>query len=105
MRRNNQPHPEENMFYDAPNYIFNNAAINRKNLTDGELAFWNAVKGSQLGCKFRRQHPIGEFIADFYCHKYLLVVEIDGEYHNDPDQKENDLYRTSEIERCGIKIV
>jgi len=105
MKQKKQHYPEVKMFYEASHYIFNNATKNRNNLTESELAFWNEVKGDKLGCRFRRQHPIGEFIADFYCHKYLLVVEIDGEYHDDPDQKRQDLYRTNEIERCGIKII
>jgi very-short-patch-repair endonuclease len=51
----------------------------RDNPTLGEKALWNMVRNNQIhGLRFRRQHKIGQFIVDFYCHKVNLVVEIDG---------------------------
>jgi cyclase len=49
------------------------------------MLLWGYLKGRQLGAKFRRQHPVGVFIADFYCHKYQLVIDLDGSIHNRPD--------------------
>lgn len=55
--------------------------------------------------KFRRQHPIGNFIADFYCHQLRLVIEIDGGYHLDKHQKEYDENRGDEMLNYGIEII
>jgi len=56
-------------------------------------------------CKFRRQHPIGKFVADFYCHEKKLVVEVDGGYHNEQEQKEHDEARTQIINEYGITVI
>ena len=53
--------------------------------------------------KFRRQHPIGCYILDFYCHQKRLSVELDGEIHQDKEQKEKDIERTSYLIELGIK--
>ena len=55
--------------------------------------------------KFRRQHPISSFIADFYCHQAKLIIEIDGGYHDDPDQQEADLGRQRALEDLGLKVI
>lgn len=63
--------------------------------TQSELVLWNALKRKKLdGYKFRFQHPIGNYIADFYCHKSMLVIEIDGGYHFEKYQKVLDEVRT-----------
>jgi len=77
----------------------------RKKPTNGEKALWNALRGNTLGCKFRRQHIIGDYIADFVCLSHLLVVEVDGEYHNDPKQKEADEIRTELLGKLGFKVI
>ena len=97
--------PESDMFYGAENYTFKNATENRLKMTQAETILWEVVKNRKLGIKFRRQHPIGKFIADFYCHKVKLVIELDGEYHDDIDQKNYDLERTKEFERLGLNII
>ena len=53
----------------------------RKNPTWGELRLWQALRRSQLGVRFRRQEPIGPYIADFACHPHRLIVEVDGITH------------------------
>ncbi|MBP9817876.1 DUF559 domain-containing protein, partial [Candidatus Shapirobacteria bacterium] len=53
----------------------------RNKSTLGEIIFWQKIKGDALGYRFLRQKPVGRFIADFYCSKLTLVIEIDGEYH------------------------
>ena len=93
------------MFYNAKRNIFKNASELRKNMTGAEMQLWSRLNKSQLGVRFKRQHPIDIFIADFYCHKYKLVVEVDGEYHNDEDQLEYDEGRTAELERFGITVI
>ena len=50
-------------------------------MTDGERLLWQKIRGEQLGVKFRRQHPLGAYVADFACLAPLLIVEIDGSQH------------------------
>jgi very-short-patch-repair endonuclease len=76
----------------------------RNNMTHMELLLWEKLKGKQIcGLRFRRQHPINLFIADFYCHEVRLVVEIDGEIHGQQEEYENG--RSAEMERFGIKVI
>jgi very-short-patch-repair endonuclease len=71
------------MYFRASPETMNNARMLRENMTQTEKLLWERLKGKQiLGLRFRRQHPIFIFIADFYCHEARLVVEIDGEIHN-----------------------
>jgi len=66
----------------SPKYIIELAKKFRKNLTPTEKILWNELQNKRLnGYKFRRQHPIFRYILDFYCHKCLLSVEIDGDVH------------------------
>jgi len=60
---------EPKMFYGASNIIFENAKQLRNKLTESEKILWEYIKEKKLGVKFRRQHPISCFIADFYCHE------------------------------------
>ena len=60
---------------------------NRKGMTPSEERLWNALRHLSCGYKFRRQHAIGDFIADFVCLEKRLVVEVDGAYHGSPEQK------------------
>jgi very-short-patch-repair endonuclease len=53
----------------------------------------------------RRQHPIGNFIADFYCHEFKLVIEVDGAYHSQDDPSDYDQGRSYELEELGIKVL
>lgn len=78
------------LFLGADNIIFQNAKSLRNTQTAAEKLLWGGLSGSQLGCKFRRQHPLGLYIADFYTHQYKLVIEIDGSIHNLPEVLQND---------------
>lgn len=78
---------------------------NRKNPTEAEWFLWQNIKGKQLGVKFRRQHAIDEFIADFACLEESLVIEVDGGYHNDPLQQEADARRSFILEELGYRIL
>ena len=94
------------MFYNAPAYIFERAKQMRANMTTSEQKVWELLKGKQiLGLRFRPQHPMDIFIADFYCHPLKLVIEIDGGIHKSHDQREYDLCREAELERWDIKII
>jgi very-short-patch-repair endonuclease len=75
----------------------------RKDSTPQELKLWFYLKGSKLGVKFRRQHGIGPYIADFYCKKKNLVIEIDGAQHL--GAKEYDKERNEYMDTLGIKVL
>ena len=77
----------------------------RKNPTEAESAMWEMLRAKNLDAKFRRQHIIGDYIVDFVCLDTQLVVEIDGGYHNDPDQKELDRQRTKYLQSKGFCVL
>ncbi len=78
-----------------------NAEANRKNPTEAESVMWDMLKGNKLGAHFRRQHIIIDYIVDFICIDKGLVIELDGGYHNDPQQKEYDEQRTAHLQQLG----
>ena len=78
-----------------------NAIKNRKNSTEAESVMWDILKGDNIGYHFRRQHIILDYIVDFICLEKGLIIELDGGYHNDPQQKEYDERRTSYLQRLG----
>ena len=77
----------------------------RKSSTYVEDIIWYHLAGKKLGVKFRRQHPIANYIADFYCHLLKLVIEIDGAIYNRPEIQVNDKVRQSEIEFLSIRVI
>lgn len=82
-----------------------NASENKKYSTEAESILWECLKGKALGVKFRRQHCIGDYIADFVCLSSLLVIEIDGEYHNSDEQKQEDEIRTHNLNKLGFRVI
>ena len=83
----------------------NFAKENRRKMTESESVLWEALRRLHCGYHFRRQHPIGDFIADFICLKKKLVVEVDGGFHNNPMQQQNDQMRTDYLERKGYTVI
>nr|CBH37073.1 putative type I restriction enzyme HindVIIP R protein, N-terminal part [uncultured archaeon]CBH40089.1 hypothetical protein, HsdR family [uncultured archaeon] len=78
----------------------------RKKQTAAENVFWELVRNKKLlGLKFRRQHQIGHYIVDFYCHSERLIIELDGEVHNTPEQKKKDGIRDKYLRSLGNKIL
>lgn len=75
----------------------------RREPTVAEIRLWECLRAKRLGVKFRRQHVIGDFIVDFVCLNEMLVIEVDGGYHNDPQQQEDDRLRTEELKRLGYR--
>ena len=72
--------------------------------TPPEKLLWLALRNGQIGgMKFRRQHPIGRFVVDFYCHSAWLVVEVDGMSHD--NKVRQDTVRTDYIESQGLQIL
>jgi very-short-patch-repair endonuclease len=76
----------------------------RRESTSPERILWSILRGGQLaGLKFRRQHPIGPYIADFYCHSASLVVELDGMSHD--TTREYDQRRDEYLKRQGLTVL
>ena len=86
----------------------------RRNETKAEEFFWRYVRNRKLnGIKFQRQFSfvfnvsgqIKYFIADFYCHEFKLIVEIDGDVHLSNEQKEKDKFRTDRLNELNVKVI
>ena len=75
----------------------------RGEMTDGERLLWQRLRGEQLGVKFRRQHPLGSYVADFVCLAPLMIVEIDGSQH--ADQAANDAKRDAFFRQQGFDVM
>ena len=90
----NQPNPDNST----------RARSLRKTQTISEGLLWSVLRGKQLcGLKFRRQHPIEPWIVDFACPQKMLIVEIDGNYHD--NVVEDDLKRQKKLEDLGWKVI
>jgi len=95
---------DKTMYFGAKPDILDKAKVLRKNMTDAEKVLWEKLKNKQvLKLRFRRQHPIDIFIADFYCHTVRLLIELDGKIHK--TQKEYDEGRTAEMEQFDIQVI
>ncbi|RZK30263.1 MAG: RecQ family ATP-dependent DNA helicase, partial [Hymenobacter sp.] len=79
------------------------ARHNRRHATPAEASLWQALRGAQLGKRFRRQHAIGSYIVDFICIKAFLSIELDGEIHAEPSQAEYDRGRTHTLAELGYR--
>ena len=66
---------------------------------------WFYLSNKQLGVRFRRQHIIGQYIADFACLEKMLVVELDGGYHTLPQQQISDEQRTADLQEMGYRVI
>ena len=82
-----------------------NAQHMRKAPTDAESILWRFLKEKQLGYKFRRQHVIDTYIVDFVCLQSKLVIEVDGKYHNQAEQKEWDELRRRKLTELGFTVI
>lgn len=85
-----------------PSTTLTHARTLRSRSTDAEQKLWYYLRARRLGgFKFRRQHPLPPYIADFYCEELRLVIELDGSQHNE----EVDATRTCALERQGLLIL
>jgi chorismate synthase/very-short-patch-repair endonuclease len=92
--------------YDQWRILKDFARENRKNYTEAEDKIWQAVRNRKIdGYKFRRQHPIAGFIPDFVCLEKKLIIEIDGGYHNEEEQKKYDTARTEWLNEHEYKLL
>ncbi|HLG41538.1 MAG TPA: DUF559 domain-containing protein [Chitinophagaceae bacterium] len=78
----------------------------RQRETEAEQKLWALLRNRKLkGAKFRRQHAIANYIADFYCHESKLVIELDGNFHTEPEAREYDKLRTAALNESGITVL
>lgn len=90
---------------DIVNLLMDFAKENRNNPTLAEDMLWQCIRKESLGVRFRRQFPIEDFIVDFVCLKKKLVIEVDGGYHNEPEQRKDDERRTNILNRYGFYVL
>ncbi len=82
------------------------AKANRLTPTPADRKLWRLLRDRRLeGYKFRRQHQIADYIADFVCLEKKLVIELDGEYHGAPEQGELDTKRTAALNASGFRVL
>jgi len=94
------------MYFGAKPSIFKLAKELRKNETEAERILWSKLSKNQIiGLQFRRQHPINIFIADFYCPKLKLVIEIDGSIHEISEYQDHDSGRSEFMNDFGITVI
>ena len=93
------------MHFEAGPGTFKKARELRDNETNTEKLLWEQISNNKLGVKFRRQHPLKWFIADFYCHAAKLIIELDGGVHLDKLQKDYDEGRETELKNLGLKVI
>jgi very-short-patch-repair endonuclease len=77
----------------------------RKDMSLPEVLLWQELRGAKIGVKFRRQHPVGPYVADFYCAATKLIIEIDGEDHNRGDRPLRDVARDSKLTQLGYRVL
>ncbi len=96
----------KNITMPYPHHIIEVARKLRKNATPAERLLWEHLRNRKLGgLKFGRQHPFGRYVADFYCAELKLVLEIEGDVHEEAGQQEYDRTRFEELELRGLRIL
>lgn len=78
---------------------------NRQHETEAEGILWSYIRNKQLGVKFLRQFIVDKYILDFVCRETKLVIEVDGAYHAERQQKEDDALRTLDLQRLGYRVI
>ncbi len=77
----------------------------RREMSLPEVQLWQRLRGGKVGLKFRRQHPIGPYIVDFYCREPGLAVEVDGEGHNRGGRPQRDERRDAFLTENGLRVL
>lgn len=90
---------------DVYSVLKENTHRNRTALTAAESFLWEHIRRKALGVKFRRQVPIGDYIADFMDTDTKIIIEVDGEYHNTPEQIYYDNLRTDYLNKHGYYVM
>jgi imidazole glycerol-phosphate synthase subunit HisF len=100
-----RPFQRGGIFDGANPAVFAKAKELRNTMTEAEIVLWNYLKEGVNGVKFRRQHALGIYIADFYCHKAKLVIEVDGSIHQVEEVKKQDEQKQKDLEQSGYKVI
>ncbi len=87
----------------GPSETINRAKALRRDMSLPEVLLWQALRGRKLGLRFRRQHPTGPHVLDFYCDAARLCVEVDGEAHDRGDRPVHDARRDAWLARQGVR--
>ena len=98
-------HMKKEMFYGANQIVFKNAKHLRNQPTDAERVLWMHLRTRPGVFKFRRQHPAGNYILDFYCHSLKMAIEIDGSIPDQESIKGSDKERQAFLESDGIRFL
>lgn len=77
----------------------------RQNSTHAERRAWELLRDRAAGVKFRRQHPIGSWVVDFYCPEGRLAVELEGSVHSQPSQARRDVRKEQFLRQHGIHVL
>src|SRR3990167_6842064 len=77
----------------------------RREMTPPERMLWSKLRGSPEGLRFRRQHPVGDYVADFFCHSAKTVIEIDGIAHDMGQRPTRDLQRDERLAQLGFRVI
>ena len=77
----------------------------RREQMPAESVLWQLIRGDRLGYSFRRQHIIGRFVVDFCCPAKKHMIELDGEIHDDPEIREQDEWRTEQLNQFGYSLL
>ena len=93
------------MYYGTTPITFQRATELRNTMTPAEESLWKSLHINEWKLKFRRQHPIANYIVDFYCHSLKLVIEIDGDVHNNDEVKKNDEEREADLKKLGLTVL
>ncbi|WP_197428810.1 endonuclease domain-containing protein [Phnomibacter ginsenosidimutans] len=104
-RKDLESFKEGGMLHGTAPQIFEAAKQLRNEMTAAEQLLWQFLKLDRKGLKFRRQHAIGIYVADFYCHKAKLVIELDGSVHDNPEVAERDAVREKDLKEWGYTII
>jgi len=94
-------HSDLPKIFNRPEYTQRRQKL-RTNMTEPEKRLWQILRNGQMGVKFRRQHGIGFYIADFYCVELQLVIEVDGESHSSDEAQAYDRARDEFMASLGI---
>lgn len=96
---------QTSMNFGASGTIFGRAKSLRNKQTYAEILLWSRLRNNQLGVRFRRQHPISNFVVDFYCHQCKLVIEVDGSVHQDKTVKMEDQTKEESLMAMELNIL
>ena len=89
----------------ATRFSMQNARQQRRAMSPPEVKLWALLRRSPLGIKFRRQHPIGPYVADFYCPAAKLVIEVDGSVHDFAGPAAKDQARNAYMQKLSLDVL